>query len=93
MIRLVLFDIDGTLIHTNAAGVVAFGEVFHQDFGFPGATTGVRFAGGTDAALARGIFRSQGHEPSSPATRRGWPGCSGSWVAGSSTAWMHSWMD
>lgn len=64
MIRLVLFDIDGTLIHTNAAGVVAFGEVFHQDFGYPGATEGVRFAGGTDTGLARGIFRSRGHEPS-----------------------------
>jgi phosphoglycolate phosphatase len=64
MIRLVLFDIDGTLIHTNAAGVVAFGEVFREDFGFPGATEGVRFAGGTDTGLARGIFRSRGHEPS-----------------------------
>jgi phosphoglycolate phosphatase-like HAD superfamily hydrolase len=64
MIRLVLFDIDGTLIHTNAAGVVAFGEVFREEFGFPKATEGVRFAGGTDTGLARGIFRAQGHEPS-----------------------------
>jgi phosphoglycolate phosphatase len=64
MIRLVLFDIDGTLIHTNAAGVVAFGEVFREEFGFPKATDGVRFAGGTDTGLARGIFHSQGHSPS-----------------------------
>ena len=28
MIRLVLFDIDGTLVHTGGAGVKAFAKVF-----------------------------------------------------------------
>ena len=28
MVRLVLFDIDGTLVHTGGAGVKAFAKVF-----------------------------------------------------------------
>src|SRR5581483_3950278 len=33
MIRLVLFDIDGTLVHTGGAGVKAFAKVFATEFG------------------------------------------------------------
>ena len=32
MLRLVLFDIDGTLIHTDGAGVKAFGKAFEMQF-------------------------------------------------------------
>ena len=32
MIRLVLFDIDGTLVHTGGAGVKAFAKVFETEF-------------------------------------------------------------
>ena len=33
MFRLILFDIDGTLIRTGGAGVHAFGSVFEEAFG------------------------------------------------------------
>lgn len=64
MIRLVLFDIDGTLIHTHSAGVTAFGEAFRDEFGFPDAIAGVQFAGRTDTGLARRIFEAHEHDPS-----------------------------
>ena len=32
MVRLVLFDIDGTLIRTGGAGVKAFAKVFETEF-------------------------------------------------------------
>ena len=63
MVRLVLFDIDGTLIHTNAAGITAFGEAFREVFHFPAAVRGVSFAGRTDTGLARQILRAHGLEP------------------------------
>lgn len=65
MVKLVLFDIDGTLISTNGAGVRAFEKVFASEFGAADATRGVRFAGRTDFALVREIFGRLGV----PATR------------------------
>ena len=32
MVRLVLFDIDGTLVHTGGAGVKAFARTFATEF-------------------------------------------------------------
>jgi phosphoglycolate phosphatase-like HAD superfamily hydrolase len=64
MLRLVLFDIDGTLIHTDGAGVKAFGKVFAMHFKIPDATKGVNFAGRTDTSIAREIFHLHGLEPS-----------------------------
>lgn len=64
MLRLVLFDIDGTLIHTDGAGVRAFGKVFETHFKIPDATKPVKFAGRTDTSLAREIFCAHGIEPS-----------------------------
>ena len=55
MVKLVLFDIDGTLIHTHRAGVRAFGCAFHNTFGIDDATDGVRFAGRTDTGILREI--------------------------------------
>ena len=63
MVRLVLFDIDGTLIHTNAAGITAFGEAFREIFHYPAAVRDVSFAGRTDTGLARQILRAHGLEP------------------------------
>jgi phosphoglycolate phosphatase-like HAD superfamily hydrolase len=57
VIRLVLFDIDGTLIRTGGAGVKAFGETFATEFGLPDATKSVVFHGRTDVSLVRQIFR------------------------------------
>lgn len=57
MIRLVLFDIDGTLIRTGGAGVKAFGQTFATEFNLPEATKRVVFHGRTDVSLVRQIFR------------------------------------
>ncbi len=63
MIRLVLFDIDGTLILTGGAGMKAFAEAFAEDFGLPHATESMEFAGRTDRALAYQVFRANNIEP------------------------------
>ncbi|MEK7707692.1 MAG: HAD hydrolase-like protein, partial [Verrucomicrobiota bacterium] len=56
MIRLVLFDIDGTLIRTHGAGVEAFARTFASVFGVHGGTERIRFAGRTDISLVRELF-------------------------------------
>ena len=52
-VRLVLFDIDGTLVSTGGAGVKAFAEAFEAAFGVPDATEKIKFAGRTDYSLFR----------------------------------------
>jgi phosphoglycolate phosphatase len=64
MLRLVLFDIDGTLIHTNSAGVKAFARVLETQFKTPNGIAGVKFSGRTDTSLVREIFGKHGIEPS-----------------------------
>jgi phosphoglycolate phosphatase-like HAD superfamily hydrolase len=56
MVRLVLFDIDGTLVHTGGAGVRAFGKVFSTEFGVYDGFERLRFAGRTDLSLVREFF-------------------------------------
>ncbi len=56
MIRLVLFDIDGTLIRTHGAGVEAFARTFASVFGVHDVAGRVRFAGRTDVSLVREMF-------------------------------------
>lgn len=57
--RLVLFDIDGTLIRTGGAGVKAFAQTAEHLFGRPGGTERLRFHGRTDLSLVREFFRLQ----------------------------------
>ncbi|MFN0069331.1 MAG: HAD family hydrolase [Limisphaerales bacterium] len=57
MVRVVLFDIDGTLIQTGGAGVQAFAETARSEFGLPEGTVGMQFAGRTDTSLVREFFR------------------------------------
>jgi phosphoglycolate phosphatase len=60
VIRLALFDIDGTLIRTGGAGVRAFERTFVLEFGVPQATRGLEFAGRTDSSLVRECFLLHG---------------------------------
>jgi phosphoglycolate phosphatase-like HAD superfamily hydrolase len=60
MVRLVLFDIDGTLISTGGAGVRAFGAAFATAFGLCNGATRMKFAGRTDVSLAREMFEHNG---------------------------------
>jgi len=60
MTRLVLFDIDGTLIRTGGAGVHAFGRTAELLYGVAGVAERTRFHGRTDTALVREFFLSNG---------------------------------
>ena len=57
MIRLVLFDIDGTLVHTGGAGTAAFTKTFARQFNLHHGTERMKFAGRTDISLVREFFR------------------------------------
>lgn len=56
MIRLVLFDIDGTLVRTGGAGVKAFAKVFATEFNATDHFERLKFAGRTDVSLVREFF-------------------------------------
>jgi len=56
MIRLVLFDIDGTLVHTGGAGVKAFARTFATEFNTHNGVERMKFAGRTDTGLVREFF-------------------------------------
>jgi len=64
MIRLVLFDIDGTLVHTGGAGIKAFARAFATEFGVADGADRLKFAGRTDVSLVREFFTLQRIEPS-----------------------------
>ncbi len=58
--RLLLFDIDGTLILTDRAGVVAFGEALQETFGHEDDLAHVDFAGATDTGIVAQLFKHHG---------------------------------
>ena len=62
MFRLILFDIDGTLISTEGAGVKAFAQTSKEIYGLPEATKGMSFAGRTDRSLVELIFNQNSIE-------------------------------
>jgi len=57
VVKLALFDIDGTLIRTGGAGVKAFVHTLTSVFGVRDATAEIKFGGRTDTSLVREIFR------------------------------------
>lgn len=56
MVRLVLFDIDGTLVRTGGTGIKAFARTFATIFGVHSGAEKIRFAGRTDVSLVREMF-------------------------------------
>jgi phosphoglycolate phosphatase len=65
-LKLILFDIDGTLIDTGGAGARSWTWAFEHAFGRPGVDIGkYSSAGMTDPVVARKTFtEAMGHEPS-----------------------------
>lgn len=59
--RVLLFDIDGTLLHTGGAGGAALRDAFCQEFAVPEAGD-VCFSGRTDRAIGNSLFRLHGVE-------------------------------
>src|ERR1700735_2880550 len=57
MIKLVLFDIDGTLVHTGHAGTQAFKKTFATEFNLHHGSEKMKFAGRTDVSLVREFFK------------------------------------
>jgi phosphoglycolate phosphatase len=53
---MVLFDIDGTLVHTQGAGRRAMIQTFADLFGIENAFSGYHFSGRTDPAILRDAF-------------------------------------
>jgi phosphoglycolate phosphatase-like HAD superfamily hydrolase len=56
MVRLVLFDVDGTLVHTGRAGSQAFAKTFATEFNARDGIEKIKFAGRTDVNLVREFF-------------------------------------
>lgn len=64
MVRLVLFDIDGTLVRTGGAGVEAFRTVFASEFKATDGFEQLKFAGGTDPVIVQEFFATHQIPPS-----------------------------
>jgi phosphoglycolate phosphatase-like HAD superfamily hydrolase len=60
MVRLILFDIDGTLVNTGHAGTRAFARTFATEFNLHHGSEKMKFAGRTDVSLVREFFRIHG---------------------------------
>ena len=59
--KLLLFDIDGTLITTGGAGLRALNRAFCQVVGIVNALDGMRLHGKTDPAIIREVFTVRGN--------------------------------
>jgi phosphoglycolate phosphatase-like HAD superfamily hydrolase len=58
--RLVLFDIDGTLINSSRIGRAALGQALRDVFGTTGALETYEFAGKTDRRIVRDLMTAEG---------------------------------
>ncbi|MEJ7809909.1 MAG: HAD family hydrolase [Gemmatimonadaceae bacterium] len=59
--RLVLFDIDGTILRSNGSGRRAMEGALTEVFGSPGSSA-YRYDGKTDPQIVRDLMRANGHE-------------------------------
>lgn len=60
MRKLLLFDIDGTLLDTGGAGRAAIGSALAEVYGETGPIDGFSFHGKTDPAIVRALLRATG---------------------------------
>jgi len=60
MVRLALFDVDGTLVHTGRAGTQAFAKTFATEFKASNGVEKIKFGGRTDLSLVREFFGLHG---------------------------------
>ena len=65
--RVFLFDIDGTLLSTGGAGLVALRRAFGELHDVPDAVEGIEFHGLTDPVILASIFRRHLGRDASPA--------------------------
>jgi phosphoglycolate phosphatase len=64
MIKLILFDIDGTMIRSAGAGSMAFGQAFGTLFNLPKGAETLDFAGRTDTSLLKEFLNNHSIEGS-----------------------------
>jgi len=62
--RVVLFDIDNTLLYTGGAGGVAMSQAFEELYGIPDGFSGIEFSGRTDLYILEEALRKHGVEGS-----------------------------
>lgn len=58
--KLLLFDIDGTLIHSGGAGKIAMERAFEKVYGVPDAFGNTQLMGRTDPSILREVLDKQG---------------------------------
>lgn len=67
--RLILFDIDGTLLHSNRTGRLALADALQATFGTTGPLDGFQFAGMTDRRIVSDLMLAAGFDPGEIARR------------------------
>lgn len=68
MRKLILFDIDGTLLRTDGAGKRAIQQALLHEMGTAGPIDGYRFGGKTDPQIVRELLAAAGHPQAASAT-------------------------
>jgi len=66
---IILFDIDGTLLHARGTGRAAFAQAFKEAFGWEQGVDHINFYGATDLNVFRGICVERGVEPTAEMER------------------------
>ncbi len=64
--KMILFDVDGTLIRTGGAGIASLNRAFAQSHGIQDAMSVIQPAGKTDPAIIREIYKAKLHRDCAP---------------------------